>query len=373
MVLATGAIAVATVAIADIRWPYSGDEKDYKWTAPLAWAHAHHFVRLPFRLSNGFNLAEYLSVPSATLHVLVVARFGEAALLIGLGLSAAALASLIGVGPDGTRWVGVALISMPIALLSAKQVGSDLAAAAFFVSAALAYLSLQGRPRLLLYGALTAAAALAKVILAPAALAMTIVNVVVFDGARGRVHSGRVALNCTGTAAALLAGFTHTFILTGHFVANNVRSLYPSGSPMLAAGAAAGRIPSLVDLVLVPVVPFLTGVIRQREPYGGRTGLPLLIGLPVVVALAVSSRSIPKGVLTMLVLGAATYVVLAPVFIKTRFLLMVWAFFMIASAWAVEELVRRDDRRRWIATSMVPAILLVSALDPIRVIFRTVR
>jgi hypothetical protein len=73
----------------------------------------------------------------------------------------------------------------------------------------------------------------------------------------------------------------------------------------------------------------------------------------------------------MLVLGAATYVVLAPVFIKTRFLLMVWAFLVVASAWAVEELVRRDHGRRWIATSVVPAILLLSALDPIRVIVRT--
>ena len=42
--------------------------------------------RLPYRLSNGFNLAEYLAVPAATFRVLDVARFVEIALLVGIGL-----------------------------------------------------------------------------------------------------------------------------------------------------------------------------------------------------------------------------------------------------------------------------------------------
>ena len=99
-----GLLAIAAPAVLGaVRQPLGVDEEGYKWVAPLAWAHAHHFVEVISRLSNGFNLAEYLSVPAATFRALVVARFVELAMLVGIGLSAAALANT---GRDSTWMVG---------------------------------------------------------------------------------------------------------------------------------------------------------------------------------------------------------------------------------------------------------------------------
>ena len=71
---------------------------------------------------------------------------------------------------------------------------------------------------------------------------MTVVLLLLFDGGRGRIALRRTLAYSIGVAASLIIGFTHTLVLTGHLVANNVRSVYPSGSPAVANGEAAGRI-----------------------------------------------------------------------------------------------------------------------------------
>ena len=99
-------------------------------SAPLCRGH------LP--LINGFNLAEYLTVPAATFRALVVARFVEIAMLVGIGLSAAALANTARVRRGW--WVGIAAASIPLVVIDATLVGSDLEPAAFLATAALAFL-----------------------------------------------------------------------------------------------------------------------------------------------------------------------------------------------------------------------------------------
>ncbi len=326
-VAAVGLLAVVVAALGAIRRPIGGDEKEYKWVAPLAWAHAHHFVEVTYRLSNGFNQAEYLSVPAATFRALVVARFVEIAMLVGIGLSAAALANTAGVRRGW--WVGIAAASIPLAVIDATMVGSDMEPAAFLATAALAFLILPGNYRIAVYTVLTAGAVQAKVIVAPVAVIMTVVLVLLFDGARGRIALHRTVAYSIGVMGSLVIGFTHTFVLTGHFVANNVRSIYPSESPFVATGAAAGRIPNLYDILLLPINPFITGIIGGREPYGGRTGLAILVGLPVVVLLMWRYRDPKSRMFGFFVLGASTYLVIAPIFIKTRFLLVSWIFFLV--------------------------------------------
>jgi hypothetical protein len=71
-----------------------------------------------------------------------------------------------------------------------------------------------------------------------------------------------------------------------------------------------------------------------------------------------------------LVLGALTYLVIAPVFIKTRFLLVSWIFFLVAIGVAGEELASRSARLRRIGLWAIPGILFVSVLDPVRVLAR---
>ena len=368
VVAAVGLLALGAAALGAIRRPFGGDEKDYKWVAPLAWAHAHHFVEVPYRLSNGFNLAEYLTVPAATFHALVVARFVEIAMLVGIGVSAAALANAAGVRRGW--WVGVAAASIPLAVIDATWVGSDLEPAAFLATAALAFLVLPGNYRIALYSLLTAGAVQAKVIVAPVAVVMTVVLVLLFDGAGGRIALRRTVAYSIGVVGSLIIGFAQTLALTGHLVANNVRSIFPSGSAAVASGEAAGRIPNLFDVLLLPVNPFITGIIGQHEPYGGRTGLAMLVGLPVVVVLIWRYRDLRSRMFGFFVLGALTYLVIAPVFIKTRFLLVSWIFFLVAIGVAGEELAGRNARLRRIGLWAVPAILLISVLDPVRVLVK---
>ena len=166
-VAAVGLLAIGSAALGAVRQPLGVDEEDYKWVAPLAWAHAHHFVEVTYRLSNGFNLAEYLSVPAATFRALVVARFVEIAMLVGIGLSAAALANTAGIRRGW--WVGIAAASIPLAVIDATWVGSDLEPAAFLATAALAFLVLLGNSRIVFYSVLTAGAVQAKVIVVPVA------------------------------------------------------------------------------------------------------------------------------------------------------------------------------------------------------------
>jgi len=367
-VAAVGLLAVGAATLGAIRRPFGGDEKDYKWVAPLAWAHAHHFVELSYRLSNGFNLGEYLTVPAATFRALVVARFVEIALLIGVGLSAAALASTAGV--RRAWWVGIAAASLPLAVINATLVGSDMEPAAFLATAALAFLVLPERSRFTFWTVLTAGAVQAKVIVAPVAVVMAVVMVLLFDGARGWVALRRMVIYSLGVVGSLVVGLSHTLVLTGHLVANNVRSIYPSGSPYVAAGAAAGRIPNLFDILLLPINPFITGIIGQHEPYGGRTGLAMLVGLPVVAVLIWRRRDLRSRMFGFFVLGASTYLVIAPVFIKTRFLLVSWIFFLVAVGVAGEDLAHRDARLRRVGLWAIPALLLVSVLDPVRVLVR---
>ena len=367
-VAVVGLLAVASAALGAVRQPLSGDEKGYKWVAPLAWSHAHHFIEVTFRLSNGFNLAEYLSVPAATFHALVVARFVEVAMLVGIGLAAAALADAAGVRRGW--WVGIAAVSIPLAVIDATWVGSDLEPAAFLAAATLAFMILPGYSRMVFYCVLTAGAVQAKVIVAPVAVVMTLVLVLLFDNARGRVALRHTVAYSIGTVGSLIIGFTHTLVLTGHLVANNVRSVFPSGSYAVATGEAAGRTPNLFDILLLPINPFIVGIIGQREPYGGRTGLAMLVGLPVVVVLIYRDRDLRSRMFGFFVLGALTYLVIAPVFIKTRFLLVSWVFFLVAIGLAGEELAHQNSRLRRIGLWAVPGILLVSVLDPVRVLAR---
>ena len=96
----------------------------------------------------------------------------------------------------------------------------------------------------------------------------------------------------------------------------------------------------------------------------------MLIGLPVVVALMCRYRDPRSRMFGFFVLGASTYLVIAPVFIKTRFLLVSWIFLLVAIGVAAEELASQNARLRRIGLWAVPGILLVSVLDPGPVLVR---
>ena len=59
--------------------------------------------------------------------------------------------------------VGIAAASIPLAVIDATAVGSDLEPAAFLATAALAFLVLLGNSRIVFYSVLTAGAVQAKV------------------------------------------------------------------------------------------------------------------------------------------------------------------------------------------------------------------
>lgn len=372
-------VATAFATLTLFRTPLSGDEVEYKWSTPREWALAGQFREVSARLSNGWNLAEYLSVPAALWDEVQSARLNSLALALTLALGAAALAEQLGASVRARWLVGAATLTMPSVLLWTVVLGNDLAAAMFLLAATVAMLSIG--PSSFAISLFSGAAVWTKFIALAAAAPIIATALLLNDDRTGlcvpnRHQLRRWVLRVAGPLLALCTlGFIHTYYLTGRAWAPMVRTIYPSDHPFMATGAAAGRIPSVTDIALVPIVPVLVGVIGQREPYGGRVGLVLLVGLPaLIIGWRRYSRDLRHRVTVPLLIATVSYLTLAPVFIKTRFLLFSYVIWLVVSV-AVLTDTSRGPKFGIVTPERSFAALLalawVSAIaDPIRVLIR---
>lgn len=101
-------------------------------------------------------------------------------------------------------------------------------------------------------------------------------------------------------------------------------------------GLATIRLPTLPELVVMPFLPVVTGVIGQREPFGGRTGLVLVVFIPVmVITVIVMDRDDRLALARLAVPVLASYLIAGIVIVRTRFLLVDYAAAVAAATCTV--------------------------------------
>lgn len=396
-VLAGGClITLLTLIVSGLRPQYLHgmvDERDYHWAAPLLWAHAGRWVASPYRLTNGPALMEVLYTFSALFGSVIAAHWTHTTFLLVLLFGCAALAEVVSATPMAAIAV---CLSCPVILDQASIAYNDLAAATLVVCAYVALFcgarqelddSKLAGPTVLIAGCLLAGAVSIKpftLVSLPIAtlyviwpiLSQTIKqawskavrrygithnSISISVGAEDtklrttpRPNSSRTealfaAILIVGPVqAALFLWMFHTYLLIGQLWDNNGMYIarVPS-DPMWQIGAAAGRIPSLTDIMMLPVVPIVTAIIGEQEPYGGRTGLLLVPFVPIgLYGLRYLSNSVRQNALWIMAAGIVYFFVWGPIAIKTRFHIFVWVTLSIIAALGYTTLLRYSPK--WI-------------------------
>ena len=369
---------VATYALSmdlAMRAPLGSDEGDYKWGTPLAFAVHHHIVHVNARLSNGIYLSELVVVPAAVFRSLHGARVVQ---IVGVALLALAVRVVARrLGGAGNLAAFATLGCMVVATFSVS-VGSDILAAALLTAAMAFVLTTDAGPREFLAGGFALMGAVTTkqytALLVPLFLVVAIAVDAQPDGvgwrtfAEIRSRCARVvAVIAVPSLAILLVGFAHTWVVVGKPIDRYGLGVFASNDPRVSDGRAAGRIPSLRDLAVLPAVPAFVGV-RGGEPYGRRVGLYLPIALGVAALGAfLADRRWRRRILLASALAAASFLGVAPVFIKTRFLIFSWVLVFVAADIAVASRAALDSRRvARLVTFAVSVAILAGFADSIR-------
>ena len=162
-------------------------------------------------------------------------------------------------------------------------------------------------------------------------------------------------------------GIVQTWQLVGSPVDRFGLSIYRSGDVHVRDGRAAGRIPSAHDLLVLPAVPLLVGL-RSAEPSGRRAGILLPLGIVVAAAgLVTARRDRRRGLVLASATAAASFLLVAPVFVKTRFLVFTWAAVFVAADAAIAAVRARSRPRLRVPIDVVTQlVLLVGFADATR-------
>jgi len=334
--ITAGLVFVFGMVVAlQVRSPILGDEKDYKWKTPLTLAARHKFVEVPFRVSNGVYLMQLVSIPAATFREIPAARSLQLfAAIVAIGAVWACARRLVG----EPGWATIALLTSPVLAFSMIHADSDMWAAvlAFCAAAWVINRPLTNRSAAVV-GLLLAAAAAVKIFLLGVGVVVVVYALFKLWRAKDTFKS---IVQYAAVVGAIVVAFlvvdgVHTWNLTGKLWVQNSSLVYHDGSPELRSGRAAGRIPEAKDIVTLPFVPYFTGVVGD-EPYGTRTGLLMFFGLPLATLAALMAKGEWRRRLGVpLLVGAAGFLVLGPVFIKTRFLFFSWIAWSVALGVAV--------------------------------------
>lgn len=372
--LVAGIVLGVSTAVA-IEPPMAVDELSYHWASPLFWAEHHQWVRSPYKLSNGPSLAEGIYTLAATRHSAIAAHWLDTLALALIGLASAAIGSQLRLKVTLSCTVGV---SVPLFVRQAPLAYSDLFHGAF-VLAAVATITCAPlcRRTLLVAGLCLAAAGSVKIFaFADAAFMLPVLAYQL----RGEHMPGLKPFVNACSWLALLPTLTlgfwllRTWLLTGHLLDSSGAAIVQSaGNPSLDGGAAAGRVPTVGDLLKLPFVPFITGIIGQQEPYGGRTGLVLLVALPLALLCLVGFMSGDRLNRASVLLGSAylAYEAFGVVLPKTRFSAWVWPVLALASlSICFDVLRRRAPGRLRLASAAVLVLCILQAADSLRVILR---
>jgi hypothetical protein len=338
---------LALVLFSALRPPFMTDELEYHWTAPLLWSHEARWVHSPFRGTNGPALGEVIYTISAVLGSPTAAHWTHCLFLLVMLFGCAALTRSIGATWGiGVAGVIAACLSCPVMINQASVAYNDLMAAAFAIAAYVPLWSSrrmtdtageesEARPcksAIALSALLFTAAVSVKyflVVSIPVAALYTAGPLILRSGkiiAGNRRLLARVSL-IAGLPLLVLAlwNLRAIYIMGGNFSGGHA-IVHSSSDPMWLNGSAAGRIPQWRDFLTLPLVPFLATIWGQHEPYGGRTGVLILVFAPIGIFFAWHSPRLQRNrALWLLTAGVVSFFLLGPIAVKTRFHIYFWA------------------------------------------------
>ncbi len=330
-------VAVTTICVAAVsclRSTMQQDEAEYHWPAPLLWTASHHWVETPYRFMNGPSFIELLYLPGALFDNMTAGHLTHFLLWLVLLTSCCALGRLLKAPPLP---VMVSLAACPIITNQSSVMMNDLGATTFVIAALVVLFTLSNsanpyRHTLLssfvLCGALSAKQ--------PFALGVLPVMVAyLFFGLRAenvKVRLSRVVAFVLPCFLTELLWLVHTIFFTGKFFDIPINSVWlnpaeVAGTPRAhkAPTGLAGP-PSFKKTMILLITPFVTWLLGNQEPYGGRTGLVIPVFLPVFIIM-VKRLTPPLQRLGWWIMGTATfYFLTVGIFVvRTRYHMVVWA------------------------------------------------
>jgi hypothetical protein len=332
-VIAGPVIAViAIIFLAGFRPPEAPDEIAYHWPAPLLWAHTGHWVKSPFRFTNDFFLAEVIYTVAAVFHSSTAAHWTDSLTFVLLALGAAALARRFG-GSGALAAAGV--VAIPAAAGQSSFAYNDVFGASLLLTACVAAAR---RPDLrcrVTAGILVAGALSVKPILIFLTPAVALFAMNLQREATGR-WSWRDQIRTLIPIAApgiLSSGgwLFYTRAVTGVWFQGKGFVVERFGHDP-SHGLATIRLPTLVDALMIPTLPVLTGIFGNEPEYGGRTGLVLVVFIPVMVVAAFLMGADDRHRLGQITLPAlVAYLTAAVLIVRTRFLIAIYCVAVAAS------------------------------------------
>ena len=322
---------LAVVLLAGFRPPEASDEIAYHWPAPVLWASVGHWTVSPYRFTNSFDLAEILYTPAAVFRSSTAAHWTDTGTFLLLALGAAALARRFG---GLATLTCAAVIAIPTAANESWLAYDDVFAASLMMAACVAVtapsVGEHANARAYWTGGILIAGAIS---VKPIMVLLVPLPVILAMHAERRRSSrwsipgqvGVLAPLAVPSAVASVGWFAYSRSITGRWFQSTGLVVARFGHDA-TNGLATIRIPTFVEAVVMPFLPMATGVIGQSEPYGGRSGLVLVLFIPVMVVTAVrmdrhDRREFGRLALPVLV----SYLIAGILIVRTRFLLVDYA------------------------------------------------
>lgn len=366
-------LLLAAVLLAGFRPPEASDEIAYHWPAPVLWASAGHWIVSPFRFTNSFDLAEILYTPAAVFRSSTAAHWTDAGTLLLLALGAAALARRFS-GLATLTFAGV--IAIPAAAEEGWLAYDDVFAACLVMAACVAVTAPSVGERINTRAYWTAGILIGGAIsVKPIMFLLAPLPVILAMNAERR-RSGRwsvlpqvgvLAPLAIPSAVASVGWFAYSKAVTGKWFQSTGLVVARFGHDP-TNGLATIRIPTLAQAVAIPFLPMATGVIGQRQPYGGRSGLVLLLFIPVMVITAVLMKRNDRREFGRIALPVViSYLIAGVLIVRTRFLLVDYAAAIAAATCALVWWQHRSPAR-WgtILHWAFRLLILLGLLDTVR-------
>jgi hypothetical protein len=326
-------LTLLLVLVSAIKPPYLTDEVEYHWAAAVAWADAGHWIAVPFRYMSGPCLAEMLYLVGAVFHSSTAAHLTHVLFFVTLIAGCASLARTAG----GSALAAAAGICATQVFTNQAALGlNDVAFTALSIGGLVALLRTTGsnlRPAIVAASIALVGAVSIKPFAFVVALTYGLTVIVI-----ARKASQPKAIKFAAVVMLLaVVGTTalwklHTKYLTGSF-ASPPLIMIPADQSLAQHQEAVGKWPSLGSFVSLPVVPFITPILGQQEPYGSRTGL---IGIPFALLLCLCWKKMtPQHRLWSSVLLGCFLIYFFSVgafSVRTRYLSYAWALLVCLSA-----------------------------------------
>lgn len=352
--------------------PWRIDEVEYHWPAPLEWVAAGHWVDSSYKHVDGFPFMEICYTAAATLGSFAGAHLLHLTTLVAIGLAAAQAGRSLGVRATGA--VAAAAMAMPVMWDQAYVAYNDTAVGGFAMAAAA--IALTGHRSWSRMGMILALLVTAISIKPTGLGAVGLVGIIILmsewkdrrgAGQRWFVRTLKAwGLLAAAAIVAVLAWSTRRYALTGTWVDPTLTG--PPSEDVLS------RLPSQMDHLIAPVIPFVLGLVGSQEPWGGRTGvITLVLLVPTLLYVLIRRGDVGFRYAQAIVPAWAHWIALGLSKLRTRFHIVAWALFAVGLRVAVEDAMHRYPRFRfWLGAAWAAAVVL-SVVDVSFEMLRTIR